>query len=1669
MAARSRARGVAVLLGGIVLGVLLVAAFAWIYFRTARFDAAELLIEQRLNLPPEAVGLEEISPDGSVRIALRDVAVLDLDGDTILAAPVLRARFNPSALGEGAPIRFSDVELRQPFLRVVRQPDGTLNLTEAVRMTAAGRDVEMEDEDGRSLLLRDVRITDGRVLLATPWQPDTAAGAEVPDEVRLARIEGTLMRLRTIRGLDARLPRVRVGGVAGWRVTVASLDARLVNPDVEIIQLSGEAEQTADGGIRFVLDEFRTERSLLEGAGIIRFAEAGGEAPSFDFTLRAQPLALGDLRWLVPALPAEGEVRLALNAEADADGRTALTVSNLEVALPESRLTGNLTVLFGGGAPPAFRDTRIAAEPLDLGAAAGFAALDDLPIAGQIRGTLTTADTVVGAEEGALRLDLTARLQPRDTVGTVEPVDSSIVGVVGTIAFSDGEEIAVGFDDLRLTFAPLQLELLAPLASGQRDRLRGTVRGSAVLAGTPDDLRLDAGELTYEAGTAAPTRIADLAGSITTDPELRYALRGRVEPLALGGLGRLFPALPFRQAQLTGPFEVSGSDDALRFDIDLSGREGAIAAEGSLALGDVPAVDVSGRVQAFRPEAVFLRPDTLPVTGPLSGTFAARGPLDDLRFNVDLTQGAGTFVLEGRIRRPDGAPRVEVAGRVADFRLGAVLGRPGLFGSSVTGEISLTGGGRAAYVFDLDVRGEAGVVDIEGWYAAGDVPEYALSGTIAGLDLAELVAGEGALPHTRVNLTVDLEGQGTTPETLNSELDLVARGTTSEDLPVDVVIRDLVVRDGIIDLDYALASLAESRLTAVGTFGLTRPAPGTMDYTLVAPNLGLLAPILASIRGIEPRLEGSLSLNGWLAGSLEAPVIAAAGRGDDLRYEGRRVGSVTLDGRASQTAAGWSGRGSARVGDIILAGGRSFDVVRLEADAGPESVGIGIFVQRDDAADLAASGTLTLDEGELRAVSLQRFTLRLGQGNWQLAAPTRFAWSDTAGLEVDSLVLRRAEDEPAGLIAVDGRLPRTGIADFTVRAVGVDLGNLAYVVQPAPQINGVVALAATVQGPVSDPDVVLRLRMDNPRFRGGQADTLFLVARYAGGRMQAEAAVWTEGAQAVDAGASIPLAFSLEDLNPEVNLRDTRPMDARLVADSLPLSLLAALIPQVRDGQGIADGQIVIGGTPEQPVLTGSAIVAEGAFTIDPFGVRYRDIDARLTLENDLIRIESLSAQSIGTASLSGTIRLDDPDRAEVSLTASLDDFLPIDREEVSTVHASGRLALSGRMPNPVLTGSLVLSDGTLTLPGIGEDEPLEIANVEVGEIGADTIPEGAADQGLLDNIRIEELEVVLGEGVWIELEDDARVQIDGELLVYRTGDDLRIYGDLAAERGAYTLEIGPLTREFEVVSGRVQFFGTSDFNPSLDITAAYRVQTAVGAPVSVLNILVELTGTIQSPRIQLTSDTRPPLPESDLLSYLIFGRPGFARGGVGGGLAQQLLVQELAGNVLLSPIEQALLGAGIFDYVRFTGRPTEIVGLSPAALGSTFGSTAIEGGRELFSDELFFTVECTFGGLVADARVGTLCGVGLDWQIDRQWSAGVSYEPLRQDLRLLPYLNFGEGILYQFSTQIRRRWEYGRPGNPPDPAPQNPEPGLPGETAAPTPPDPPVRDGSEPESNVGP
>ncbi|MGD0484562.1 MAG: translocation/assembly module TamB domain-containing protein, partial [Gemmatimonadales bacterium] len=254
---------------------------------------------------------------------------------------------------------------------------------------------------------------------------------------------------------------------------------------------------------------------------------------------------------------------------------------------------------------------------------------------------------------------------------------------------------------------------------------------------------------------------------------------------------------------------------------------------------------------------------------------------------------------------------------------------------------------------------------------------------------------------------------------------------------------------------------------------------------------------------------------------------------------------------------------------------------------------------------------------------------------------------------------------------------------------------------------------------------------------------------------------------------------------------------------------------------------------------------------------------------------------------------------------------------------------------------------------------------------------------------------VTMGPSVWLR-STEANIQLAGDVTVSKTVGGLNPYrldGTLRTVRGTYRLAVGPTSKEFEVTHGEVRFFGTPDLNPQLDIVAEHTVRAARGND---LVVRVRLGGTLLEPILTLESDERPPLTETEIVSYLIFGRPSFDLAGASGGVRseQAVLQGAVAGfaGLAASQLEQTL--------VTDLRLPLDYIAIRPGTVGDVLGTTRVEAGRQI-GERTFLSLNVP----LCEVRRGIssqLFGATISYRLSAMWRLEASVEPLLQECRAL-------------------------------------------------------------------
>jgi translocation and assembly module TamB len=270
-----------------------------------------------------------------------------------------------------------------------------------------------------------------------------------------------------------------------------------------------------------------------------------------------------------------------------------------------------------------------------------------------------------------------------------------------------------------------------------------------------------------------------------------------------------------------------------------------------------------------------------------------------------------------------------------------------------------------------------------------------------------------------------------------------------------------------------------------------------------------------------------------------------------------------------------------------------------------------------------------------------------------------------------------------------------------------------------------------------------------------------------------------------------------------------------------------------------------------------------------------------------------------------------------------------------------------------------------------------------------------AGSSPFMDNLSMN-LGLNVTQDTWLR-SAEMNVEIAGDLTVeMRPGEEeWRIFGTLAAVRGDYRM----FNKRFEVVDGTIEFAGTQGVNPGLRIESIYTVQTQKEPIV----IRLVIGGTLENMTLSLESDHRPPISESDLLSYLLFGRPAFELTRTS---AERSLLDDVTSGVPQAFVGYALssllvgeAGIAYVDVSRVDRSDAE--GEYRTGVGPALAATQVEVGWYL-APTVFISVAQHLVGAVRPT-------VRLDWRLDD-----------RLTLRGITEPRFGrEGVLF-----------YGGPGS---------------------------------------
>ncbi|MCC6316198.1 MAG: translocation/assembly module TamB domain-containing protein [Gemmatimonadaceae bacterium] len=967
---------------------------------------------------------------------------------------------------------------------------------------------------------------------------------------------------------------------------------------------------------------------------------------------------------------------------------------------------------------------------------------------------------------------------------------------------------------------------------------------------------------------------------------------------------------------------------------------------------------------------------------------------------------------------------------------------------SLTGPVRLQGTAE-----DLDVSteltGAPGTYGFDGRVDIDSVGGYAWRGSLRFTDAnLRVLYDTSSLPITALtgSAEVDVRGDSLANYVGTLGIDLMRSRIDSTRLYEGARAR-LAFLDGRLRIDSLGVETPIGRLRARGGLGLRADQADSMSVRLEADSLGGLRPYLnreavdsvARAAVDNDSLFGEVTASLTLAGSIDT--LDVRGSVDARALDAFRTTAERARVQLDLVAVGLPGlRGTASAtGDTVAVAGIVFRHAAIDAtfhDA--DSVDVRLMAEQSTGPTIDATANVGT-RGDTTTVLLSQGRVGFGDHEWLLDRPGRIRWWPEA-FAIDSVSL--AGNRGAHLL-VHGTASDVAPVAMRLMVDSMALEDLAALGQSRVKLAGAMSLDVRATGTRLDPILDVRGRLVGTKVGQVNLAETSLSGRYADRRFTGALAVLRGDTAVLQVEGNVPVDLAFASRSRRL-LDDS--MRVSVVSRDVDLKLVESFTPAVSNAAGRLNANLSIAGRPRATALEGFVRVDSARAFVTDLGVEVRDFFADLRAARDTIRIERFSMLSGETArsrlSLDGFVALNNAEDREFSLNLNATNFHVVDRRRIGDLTMSAGLRFRGRESASVLTGDVTVDNGYIVIPELTSKQIVDIDDPEFAAL-VDTSLTGTRAvlpelPRLLRGLTAQNVQIAMGSDVRLR-SSEANIKLGGSVNVIRASGlsatgvpQLAVEGALRTERGTFLMRFGDvLYRLFSIEGGEVRFFGDADFNPTLNIRALYSVRQA-SQLYSNRNIRIRalLLGTLAQPRIALESADSLQLSQSDLIAYLLTGRPS---GDIGGLDASYDLLLTNIGSSL-----SARYSGRFFDYIQLQSVSGSLSNLQNTrrsqSLFAGLAGTQLGVGKQL-NDRTFASLTTGFcplqqflGGAAAtnNFRASEMIGFSLEYTIRSGLGVSVSREPpLAAMLCSNETLGFAATRGSQWSLDLFRTWRW--------------------------------------------
>ena len=750
--------------------------------------------------------------------------------------------------------------------------------------------------------------------------------------------------------------------------------------------------------------------------------------------------------------------------------------------------------------------------------------------------------------------------------------------------------------------------------------------------------------------------------------------------------------------------------------------------------------------------------------------------------------------------------------------------------------------------------------------------ELNIDSRIKGLDLSRVIEKIKYKTDltTSLMLNASIPFKGNIPENLSLNVNSKIDESKINDLTIEHAVIDTNYNKGILNVNELELSSSDLLLSVEGKG--TKQNGLDLVYKIKSKDLKIINSLFPDIP-----LSGTVEADGTIIGKIDNPKLNIVGSFNNLRYKNlfwASTGELDAQTYLNSDLDGFVLNSSIKNSKIA---GKKFEVLKLDAKKE------GDLIMSEISSVLPENRSFNMNirikglKEKTRILSFENIDFLVNDEKFSSSKPFDVT-IDPNKISIDDLRMNFGN----GFFEVEGFYGFNDNINLKAELKNIDNSVFTILTGSGNKYTGITNGNISISGNIQNPVISSDIKSQNPGLEGYSLDyaNLSIQAKNSLIRVNMESAGSKTGQ--IYISGTVKSGLSLNNISEEIQ---NAGLNLEFNSNNTDLSLLKFYVGEITDMQGVLNSNLRIKGTPASPELYGDIILSD-------VNIRLRSLGNKIMVSNLKITANGRTANIVpskitseeGEAELSGNINIG---KMTYDLTVDLDKLLL--KPRFITANVSGKLKINGlEESKTMITGKLKTSNTKITLLDKQGKEVKEIKFVDESDEPEEFILSEENNKdfytekiGLDIDVSIPNDSWVKGKGINVEITGDINLQ-------KKFGQNQYIKGNIDVVRGHYIV-FGKL---FKIDSGSITFPADGSITPLLDLNASYEV--------SDVDVLINVVGKADKPKLNLSSN--PPMEESDIISYILFGTSrnniGTQQRNVAGEIASNLAAGEVAGFI---------------------------------------------------------------------------------------------------------------------------------------------------------------------------